>query len=89
MRMSLHSMGSTGSRTKITVFGSKKMHLKLILGHFCFFNVLFIDCYKQRSPIAFEFLKRLFRLTEAEDFFKKQTKWRLFLNFFSLFGKAP
>ena len=37
--MLLHSMGSTGSGTHITAFGSKIMHLKLILGHFGFLNV--------------------------------------------------
>ena len=78
MRMSLHSMGSTGSRTQITVFGSKIINLKLILGQFCFFNDLFIDCYKQRSPIAFEFLKRRFRLTEAEEFLKKTNEMEAF-----------
>ena len=39
MRMSLHSMGSTGSGTQISVFVYKKMHLKLILGHFSLLNV--------------------------------------------------
>ena len=61
MSMSLHSIGSTGSGTQITAFGSKIMHLKLVLGHFGFFNVMLIDCY-ERSPIVFDFYKRLFRL---------------------------
>ena len=43
-------------------------HLKLILGHFGYFNVYFIDCYEQRSPIEIEYLKRCFRLTRL--FFK-------------------
>ena len=38
MRMSVHSMGFTGSGTQITAFGSKIMHLKLILRDFGFFS---------------------------------------------------
>ena len=53
MHMLLHSMGCTGSGTQITGFWSKIMHLKLILGNFGFYNVQFIDCFEQRSPIVY------------------------------------